>query len=280
MTKKGLIIGLLVLVLGGTACSKQSPIEDDPKKPMVESTDISEKKDSTGSENNKGKTTTEDAYTKDNQGIVESNEPIKPEEDVLVNESDAKVMTDIEKMKNIKEFIKTFYYNNLFTKEPMGEQGDVTEDMMLAFAISHIMQVDHEELKFDADTFRLYIPEKNVEDTISKYFGKIFDNHHPIDKYKVTYEEGIYTTEGDLETWPTRLDLLKALKMGDFTYKAYFSGFNTETNEVDHQVVVVVEERDGRFILTNYRMVTDKSKFIVDNPIELGDAIKNEHEED
>lgn len=177
---------------------------------------------------------------------------------------------DITEIKKMRSWLEYFYYNNIFDESIDNETGLISEDAMISFAVSHIMQLEHKGLKFDADTFRLYIPKKMLEDVVMKFFGHKVENHHSLSKHGILYEEENYIIQANAREWPTRLDIIFVMENAPGEYSALLNGNNTEAGEVEHQVTAEFERKDGRYILKKYQMITDKDHFISGNPLDIG----------
>ena len=130
-------------------------------------------------------------------------EPAKEEaaaadEEVKTDESTDEVISksfvpapvkDIAEIKNMKSWLEYFYYNNLFDKELNNETGEISPDAMLSFAASYIMQMESRGLRFDTDTFRLYIPKKQMEEVVLRFFDKRIEEHPSLSQHEIFFEE-------------------------------------------------------------------------------------------
>lgn len=156
-------------------------------------------------------------------------------------------VTDDMILSDLQAYIEKFYYNFLFA--PKSELGEVTEMDMQLFAISYIYQYEYTELRFDADEFVLYIPDDYVSEVIKRFFDYDFVNHrYPLDS-KVTYKDGYYLMPArDEDFGPQPKSTI--LKLSDFDYKVVF----TATRDgIEEAFEAIIEEREGRYILLNYK---------------------------
>lgn len=177
---------------------------------------------------------------------------------------------DISKIKKMRSWLEYFYYNNIFDENINNETGEISEDAMISFAASYIMQLEHQGLRFDTDTFRLYIPQKMLEEVVMRFFDHKVKEHHSISKHGILFEQDHYVIQASAREWPTRLDIILVMETSPDVYLAVLSGNNTEAGEIDHQVRARYHWTEDHYILESYQMITDKTAFIGGNPLDVG----------
>lgn len=177
---------------------------------------------------------------------------------------------EIAEIKKIRLWLEYFYYNNLFEEELNAETGEISEDARMSFAASYIMQLEHEGLRFDTDTFRLYIPQKHMEEVVQRFFDQPIAKHHSLAKYGVLYEKDTYVIEAKAKEWPTRLDIISATQKSPNLYDVILNGNNTEVGEIDHQIKAEIEWLGDRYVLRKYQKITNKEAFFGGNPLDVG----------
>ena len=183
---------------------------------------------------------------------------------------------DITEIKRMKAWLEYFYYNNLFDKELNSETGAISPDAMLSFAASYIMQMENQGLRFDTDTFRLYIPKKQMEEVVLRFFDKKIEAHHSLSQHEILFEDDNYVIKADLREWPTRLDILSVTETAPKVYSAVLNGNNTEVGQIDHQVKAEFQLVSDRYVLKKYQMITDPAAFVSGNPIDVGNPPEDE----
>lgn len=176
----------------------------------------------------------------------------------------------------MKAWLEYFYYNNLFDKELNNETGEISPDAMLSFAASYIMQMESQGLRFDTDTFRLYIPKKQMEEVVLRFFDKKIEAHHSLSQHEILFEDDNYVIKADLREWPTRLDILSVTETAPKVYSAVLNGNNTEVGQIDHQVKAEFQLVSDRYVLKKYQMITDSAAFVSGNPIDVGNPPEDE----
>lgn len=212
-------------------------------------------------------------------------EKIETGSEVKTNESTEEVISksfvaapvkDITVIKKMKAWLEYFYYNNLFDKELNNETGEISPDAMLSFAASYIMQMESQGLRFDTDTFRLYIPKKQMEEVVLRFFDKKIEEHHSLSQHEILFEDDQYVIKADLREWPTRLDVLSITEIAPKVYLAILNGNNTEVGQIDHQVKAEFEWDSDHYVLKKYQMITDPAAFVSGNPIDVGNPSEDE----
>lgn len=178
------------------------------------------------------------------------------------------VVKDIAQIRKMRLWLEYFYYNNIFDQNINHETGAITEDAMMSFAASYIMQIENKGLRFDTDTFRLYIPQKVMEEVMFRFFDYKIEKHHSLSKHGILYDKEEYVIQAEAREWATRLDVLMITEIKPQVYVAILNGNNTEIGEVEHQVKAEFQVAGDRFVLKKYQMITDKSAFTTGNPID------------
>lgn len=153
-------------------------------------------------------------------------------------------------MAEIQTVVEKFYYNFFFS--PNTENGQITEDDMLLFAISYIYQYEYNELRFDSDTFILYIPEENVASVIRRFFGYDFTNHRYPALDKVTYEDGFYLVPAQDDNFGEKPTVVKVLQIAENSYKVFIK----DPQEINYEVVL--EKQEDRLVMRNYKKIENK----------------------
>lgn len=142
--------------------------------------------------------------------------------------------------------VEKLYFNFFF--EPDTVRGEITEDDMLSFAISYIYQYEYNELRFDSDTFTLFIPEENISSVIRRFFDYEFTNHRYPALDKVTYEDGFYLVPAQDIHFADKPVLKKINRIDEATYKVFFADTSSDYE-------VVVKKLDDRLIVRNYKKI-------------------------
>lgn len=169
------------------------------------------------------------------------------------NSSEGTPVTDATLLGDFQAYIEKFYYNFLFA--PKSEAGEITEMDMQLFAISYIYQYEYTDLRFDADQFVLYIPDKKVSEVIKRFFGHDFVNHkYPADT-KIAYEDGYYLMPARDEQFGPKPAISEVLKISDSDYKIVFA--STEEGAAVEHFEAMVEESEGKYIMMNFKKVSD-----------------------
>lgn len=206
---------------------------------------------------------------------IEENREIKSDDstqEAVANSFTPSKLKDIAQIKDMHLWLEYFYYNNIFDSNVNNESGEISEDAMISFAASHIMQLEHKGLRFDTDTFRLYIPQKVLEEAVLRFFNHQIENHHSVIDQGILFEEDNYVIEANAREWPTRLDIILVTETAPKVYTAVLNGNNIEAGEIDHQIKAEFQRLDDRYILKKYQVISDKDQFISGNPIDLGNS--------
>ncbi len=183
---------------------------------------------------------------------------------------------DISEIKQMRSWLEYFYYNNLFDKNLNNETGEISEDAMMSFAASYIMQLEHQGLRFDPDTFRLYIPQKQLEEVVLRFFDKKITEHRSLSEHGILFEEEHYVIQADSREWPTRLDMLSVTEIAPKVYSSVLNGNNTEIGQIDHQIKAEFQWAEDHYVLKKYQMISDPAAFVSGNPLDLGNPEENE----
>lgn len=183
-----------------------------------------------------------------------------------------KVVTDIAEIRKMRLWLEYFYYNNIFDENLNNETGEISEDAMMSFATSYIMQIENKGLRFDVDTFRLYIPKKTLEEVVLRFFDHKIEKHRSLSKHGILFDEDNYVIQANAREWPTRLDVINITEVKPKVYVAILNGNNTEAGEVEHQVKAEFELLEDRPVLKKYQMITDKAAFVTGNPIDTDNS--------
>lgn len=217
--------------------------------------------------NNSGNDSDSSTVTGDAYQAVE-----EKEEEIVSKEFKPREVKDIGEIRKMRSWLEYFYYNNLFDQNLNNETGEISEEAMMSFAASYIMQLEHKGLRFDTDTFRLYIPQKILEETVMKFFHVKLEKHYSLSKHGILLEDGNYVIEAMPREWPTRLDIIQVKEIKPQVFVAILNGNNTELGEIEHQIRAEFQVIEDHFILKSYQMITDKSKFTEGNPLDVGNS--------
>lgn len=234
----GIVLGLLLVLGGFSACQKSAEVG-------------------------------EDAYAgaeQDTQGTSQD----KANE--ISTQFTPTVVRDITQIRKMRLWLEYFYYNNIFDQNINNDTGAITEDAMMSFAASYIMQIENKGLRFDTDTFRLYIPQKVMEEVVERFFDYKIQKHHSLSKHGILYDKENYVIQAEAREWATRLDVLMITEIRPQVFLAILNGNNTEIGEVEHQVKAEFQVVADRFVLKKYQMITDKEAFTTGNPIDTDNA--------
>ncbi len=156
---------------------------------------------------------------------------------------------DEKTIKKLLEFINPIYYNVIFGSKSYDD--GITEKDMMLFAISYIYQYEYSELKFDTSNFILHVPAKRVDELVKEYFDVEVKEHQSFDDDGITYKSGFYLMPAADNVWNEKM-IVESVKMtDDKTYELRIM-FDSPDGALPKKVLTV-EERDGRFILIDYR---------------------------
>lgn len=162
-------------------------------------------------------------------------------------------ITDEQVLEEFKKYIEKFYYNILFSTDPA--TGEITPSAMQLFAISYIYQYENKDLLFDVNTFVLKIPDEFVTEVIRRFFDYEFTSHYYPSAAGITYEGGDYLMPATSKVDKPEPYITRLVKTSDSSYAIYFEAINEDDplNPVVYKYEAVVEEKDGRLIMLNYR---------------------------
>lgn len=231
--RKGIVLLLsFVLVFSISGCKKDKNVDKDIYIEDNVDTNVTE-------------TPMEDTYEE-----VEGIEVVEEQEKSNLVDSKEVLVSDTKIINKLSEIVEKVHYNYLF--DPNLETGEITESAMQLFAISHIYQYEYQELKQDTEKLILYIPRENVENVIKKFFDHDFRKHGKPSVDIVEYKEGNYLMPFVDIGLNTTVKNKKVVKLGDFSYKYIYDEVDQYNNVVD-TFEALIEERDGRYILKNYK---------------------------
>lgn len=246
--KKILVIVCVLVLLLLTSCNKEKlEIESD----LYETTDEEIKEEEqiediiVDVEDKKDETVTDDIYEEDNIEVDIADLDI---EDITTSTVD-----DPQLKTKMTTFLELFYYNIYFGGNDYSENG-ITEDDMVKFAISCIYQHDYNELKFDTESFILYVPAERVDELVLKYFNHKVSNHYSFEEENIMYEENTYLMPALDVGWSEEMLVTNITKAGDFAYEVTFEVGNNE-NIIERVYTVILELQGQRFVLTKYGYV-------------------------
>lgn len=170
----------------------------------------------------------------------------------LFDESESEEIVDEAFINDVESYLSDFYYNYYFHTYLEEETGIVTSQAMELFALSYIMQNENEELKFDVDTFRLYIPVKQVRAVVAKFFHRNLDVHNSYEDLLIEYDNDVYSIVVEDGTWDLELSITSVLKMGDFSYRVYADVIDTNYEVVRERIEAVIDETSDGLLIINY----------------------------
>lgn len=171
-----------------------------------------------------------------------------------VETAELQAVTDTEVISKIDAYIENFHYNYYFLKGINAENGNVEVDAMTLFALSYIMQNEHNELRFDSNTFTLYIPKNHVIEVVQRFFYRQLDVFKAYPDLKIDYKDEEYAVIVEDEIWNDDLTTDSVEKMGDFTYKVTCSVTSRTTNTVVKKIHAIVDETKDGLVLVNYKV--------------------------
>lgn len=164
------------------------------------------------------------------------------------------VVTDTEIIAKIEKYIQSFHYNYFLLSGINPETGNIDIDAMTLFALSYIMQNEHNELRFDSSTFRLYIPTNHVAEVVQRFFYRKLDVFNVYPDLNIELNEEVYSAEVPDEEWNDDLSTDLVEKMGDFTYKVTCSVTNRTSGTVVQKIVAIIDESKDGLVLVNYKV--------------------------
>lgn len=191
-------------------------------------------------------TPTEDVY-------VSADEPFDLDVSLLNVESAEAISDEVIKAE-LMEYIEVFYFNYYFPDAYNKESGEVDARAMTLFALSYIMQHEPEELKFDHETYELYIPKENVVRVVEDYFYRELQSFNAYEDLNIRYVNGEYIVVVEIGEWEETLEYNSLLKWGDFTYKV---GLNIKdaNGNVKGTIEAIVDKSESSYVLVNYRQI-------------------------
>jgi len=163
-------------------------------------------------------------------------------------------VTDPVVIASIEEYIKHFHYNYFFHNGINSENGNVEIDAMTLFALSYIMQNEHNELRFDSTNFRLYIPKNHVIEVVQKFFYRQLDMFKAYPDLKIDYADEVYSVVVPDEEWNDDIKAESIEKLGDFTYKVTCTVTDRTTLKVIKKIHSIIDESKDGPVLVNYKV--------------------------
>jgi len=246
---------LIVMMVSISACKKKTNENDIViSEDVVNATTADENVDVNAEASTEDVPLTEADEATDEDALSEvENMEIMIDEQVI---SDADV--DSQTLSEIIKMVDYAYYNYLW--EPSTELETIKQVDMQKFAISYIYQYEYNELFFDTNNFVLYIPDATVKTIVKLFFDTTFVIHD-IDSDIVAHEDGNYLMPAMDNGQRYKPMITKIIKVSDFEYKVIFK--STDTNiGVDEPKVsysIILDEREGRFIYSSYKMIIEES---------------------
>lgn len=174
-------------------------------------------------------------------------------------------VVDIDKLAQIKTFTEIFYYNNYFSGaikeyaiaiEKGSFMPNISNDTMLQFALSYVMQYENEELMFDYDTFRIQIPKSMPEVAIERFFYKKMEAIKPYPEKEIYLVEDEYTMDLIAKDWDYYLEPVKCTAHtgeGVTYYKATYNQMHTVSKSAVFSLEVCIMEINGNFYMLSYQ---------------------------
>jgi hypothetical protein len=257
--KRGISISIfasiLVLTIGFliSSCSNDKKVVDDIYKDQ--NNDQNNDKSDNITDKEVAKNTEEDKLKEEAEGSIDKQTIENTQEPK--EEFKEEAVTDEKKLNELKEFIDKVHYNYLFV--PNLETGEITESEMQLFAIAHIYQYEHQELKFDAEKFLLYIPKKNVEEVINRFFDYIFVNHKKPAEESIQYKNGNYIIPAIDLALDDIVNTKKVTRISKYEYKYIYDKVDQYENVID-TFEVVLEQKKNKCIIKSFKKYVDPAK--------------------
>jgi len=281
--KKGIAaLCLLLIIISVAGCKKGEeqdlPLdnEDSLSSEVTDSTNPieSEEENNSQSLDNNADTGEKDSEVEDNGDIDgdTSDESNKDAEDIVTPVDDVYTLasepidfdysqfdeivpqevTDESVLSEIEEYLSDFYFNYYFLDGVSEETGEVGIDAMTLFSLSYIMQHEYDELRFDYDTYQLFIPKQHVIDIVEKYFYRRLDVFNSYEDLDIFYSNDTFIVKVEASEWDVDFHLSKVEKLGDFTYRVSCKTTNKTTGLDEQQIVAIVDESHDGYVLINY----------------------------
>lgn len=191
-------------------------------------------------------TPTEDVY-------VSADEPFDLDLSLL-NVDTAEAISDPVIKEELMKYLEVFYYNYYFPQAYQQETGEIDARAMTLFALSYIMQHEPEELKFDHETYELYIPKENVVRVVERFFYRELQSFTGYEDLNIQYVNGEYIVVVEIGVWEETIEYNSLLKWGDFTYKVGFN-IKDENGIVIGKIEAIVDKSENNYVLVNYRQI-------------------------
>lgn len=150
------------------------------------------------------------------------------------------------------EYLKTFYFNYFFEDGVNEETGNVESDAMTLFALSYIVQKEHNELRFDPSTFTLYIPKEHVIEVVQKYFYRQLDVFKEYEELRISFEDDIYAVYVPIKEWDVDFRIASVEQLGDFTYKVIGEALSKNSDRVKEEIHAIIDISKDGYVIINY----------------------------
>ncbi len=239
---KNIGILLVVSLLGFTlfACKTEDKTQTTESTTL---TTVSTSESSKATTTIKTETTTEPTTTSTEK--IENTTIVVATEASVIDSGDL----DQKTVDKVVEFINPIYYNVIFGSKSYDD--GITEKDMMLFAISYIYQYEYSELKFDTSNFILHVPAKRVDELVKEYFDVEVKEHNSFDDDGIAYKSGFYLMPAADNVWNEKMIVESIKKLDDKTYEVKVM-FDSPDGALPKKVLTI-EERDGRFILIDYK---------------------------
>lgn len=254
MRRKLLVMGL-VLLLSVTGC-KSDTTEDIYTETESETEITSNNQQDTSSvttDDTDASTDDDDVATDDTSTTV--TEDVYDQDTVEVDPEEVDVIAEVTSVDDpafiaqVQNFIELFYYNLFFVEGDFTE--GIDEGTKIKFAISYIYQHEYNELKFDTETFVLYVPEDRVEALVEKYFGSKVSGHSSFETENIPYEDGYYLMPAVDAGWTDEVVIEGIEQSGDFDYLVRFANvYEDGTAGGNYEADLTL--KDGRLIMSGF----------------------------
>ncbi len=152
----------------------------------------------------------------------------------------------------IYDYIKPFYFNYFFELGLNEETGNVESDAMTLFALSYILQNEHNELRFEPSTFTLFIHKDHVIDVVQKYFYRQLDVFNEYEDLKISFKDDTYSVFVPIDEWDVDLRLASVEQLGDFTYKVLAEAVSKNSDRVLEQIDIIIDKSHDGYVIINY----------------------------
>lgn len=260
--KKTIIVCLMLLIILSIAGCKKNSVSDDIYK------DDEENQEEVIVEEDPVEEEVTPEPTVEPEEVVELEEEIieeTPVEDVYESASEPidfdltelegiepTEVTDEQIKSDIYEYLKPFYFNYFFELGLNEETNNVEADAMTLFALSYIVQNEHNELRFEPSTFMLYIPKEHVIEVVQKYFYRQLDVFNEYEELKISFEDDMYEVFVPIEEWDVSFEIASVVQLGDFTYKVIGEAISLNSDRVKEEIEVIIDKSQNGYVIVNY----------------------------